>query len=286
MAATSVTITADADGKTLAVLGDLIAKRERLIGAETTRQAVTATAINVLSSVRAVTKVAKPNKANFDFKIMPAPGVVAGFKSSKGVAKGHRVVRAIGGHEMTGARVVNLAGKYSRKESVLCFTVIHKVPRVMSIVVGGRGADADEHRRHYVIARSANDVRAWAEAKMKKYIKRYAGMAKWIVGQAQSRIAKGVNHGDFGALRSSYATRTALHNLVTEIGGDGFNSGTFFISVKDGLRYATLALQNGPADVEFAFKKAANRTAGILNHSFGYRLDEPIPTPFPEVKGV
>lgn len=271
---TEVTIDATYGGKPLEVLADLVAKREKYLKHETTENAMRATAINILSSIKARTKVADPKKAGeFGVGVMPAPGVVAGFKGISGTTKAKRVVREIGGHEMSGSKIVNLAGKYTKGESVLCFVVIFKSPKVAERFKGG-------YERVYVVARSAADVRSWASKKLSNYVKRYKGMAKWVIGQAQSQI-----HNTRIEDVDASARKTGLENLIVNVGGDGFSSGTFSIFVSDRLNYATLALRNGAADVELAYKKAANRTAAIIRNIAGYRLDEPIPTPFPEVSG-
>ena len=271
----SVSITATyADNKPLSALNDLIAKRERFLRGETTENAVRATAINVLSSIRARTKVADPKKAGeFGVGVMPAPGVVAGYKGVSGTRHARLVVRAHGGHEMAGAKVVNLAGTYQRGAQLLVFVVIFKSPKVANFFKGG-------YERVYVVARSAGEVRKWATNKLSNYVKRFRGMAKWALGQAQSQVHN-INVGTIGAA----AQRVALNNIIVQATGDGWNSGTFQIYVADKLDYATLALQGKSADVDLALMKAANRTAGIINKLGRARLDETIQTPFPEVAG-
>lgn len=259
------------DKKPLEVLENLIRQREKAMRFETTENAVKATAITILTSIRARTKVVNPDKASgFGVAVMPAPGVVAGFKGSKG----RRVVRAIGGHEMEASKIVNLAGQYQRGESVLCFVVIFKSPKMAEFFKGG-------YERVYVIARSAADVRTWAKTKLKKYIERYKGMAKWTLGQAQSQIAR-ANVGKI----SDVAEKTALKNLLVQVAGSGYSSGSFSILVEDKLQYAIVALRGGESDLDLALKKAANSTAAKIRNAYTLGFDENVPTPFPEVVGV
>lgn len=272
------TITVEADGiggDVMETLSRLVAQRAQFLRYETTRAAVTATAINVLSSLRARTRVAKVKADSFGTVVVPAPGVAPGWKSDGGSAKGRRVVRAQGGHEIGACLVVNLAGPYRSGERPLCFVVLSKFPRT----VGG----GSKYERAYVIANSAKDVRTWADARQRKYVKRFAGMARWAVGQAQSRISKAAITDADSA--SEEARQTALKHLVVKAEGDGAASGSYAVSVEDGLGYSMAALKGGAADFELALKKAANRTAGIINRLAGERLDADIPTPFPEVKG-
>ena len=204
---------------------------------------------------------------------MPAPGVVAGYKGVSGARHSRLVVRAHGGHEMAGAKVVNLAGTYQKGAPLLVFVVIFKSPKVAGFFKGG-------YERAYVVARSAADVRNWASKKITNYVKRFRGMAKWTIGQAQSQV-----HNISLESINPKAQALALQNLVVQATGDGWNSGTFSIYVADKLDYATLALKGKSADVDLALMKAANRTAGIINKLGSYRLDEKIQTPFPEVAG-
>lgn len=272
---TSVQMKATYNGRPLEVLSSLIKKREQYLK-DTTRDAVIATAINVLGSIRARTKVADPNKADFGSAVHPAPGVVAGWKREKGTKVNRRVVRTIGGHEMQGARIVNLAGKYTKGENILCFVVIFKSPSVSKSFKSG-------YERAYVIAKDAKAVKAWASKRVVRHIKRYRGMAKWAIGQAQRQV-----HGAANLERdniSARARRVALDNIIVKSTSSGWSSGSFSVYIHDKLDYAALALKGGPADVQMALMKAANRTAGIINHVAGKGFGEKIPTPFPEIKG-
>ena len=272
---TSVQMKATYNGRPLDVLSSLIKEREEYLK-DTTRDAVIATAINVLGSIRARTKVADPNRSDFGSFVDPAPGVVAGFKRERGTRHDRRVVRAIGGHEMQGAKVVNLAGKYTKGEQILCFVVLFKSPSVAKFLKGG-------HERVYVIAKDAKTVKNWANKRVAKHIKRYRGMAKWAIGQAQREVHSSVNTESDNI--SAGARRVALKNLIVKSTSSGWNSGSFSVYIHDKLDYAALALKGGPADVQFALMKAANRTVGIINKVAKLDFDEKLPTPFPEVKG-
>lgn len=264
-------------GDVLTKLGELVAKRSKYLRYEMTRDSVTATAINILSSLRARTRVSKISKANFGAVIIPAPGVVAGWKSDgRGTPRknARRVARAVGGHEMTGSLVVNLAGQFRKGERPLCFCVVSKFPRTVG--------SSEKYERVYVIARSAKDVKEWAAKRQREYVRRFAGMAKWAIGQAQRQISA-ANFRDVDA--TAEAQSTALKHLTVKAEGDGGGSGSYSVSVEDALGYAVSALKGGAADFDLVLKKAANRTAGIIRNVSGLRLEDELPTPFPEVKG-
>lgn len=278
MASREISVEADGiGGDVMEKLSDLVAKRASALRYETTVSAVTATAINILSSLRARTRVSKVSRGDFGAVVAPAPGVVAGWKSDgKGTPKrnARRVVRTIGGHEMASSLVVNLAGPYRRGERPLCFVVVSKFKRTV-------GA-SEKYERVYVIARNAKEVREWANRRQREYVRRFAGMAKWAIGQAQSRISAAAVKGDSA---SEEAQQTALKHLVVKAEGGGAASGSYAVSVEDGLGYSMAALKGGAADFDLALKKAANRTAAIINRLGGRRLEDELPTPFPEVKG-
>ena len=58
----------------------------------------------------------------------------------------------------------------------------------------------------------------------------------------------------------------------------------YTITVVDEVDYGTDALKSGKAGVDLAIMKAANKTAGMLNHIAGRDFKEHIETPFPDVK--
>lgn len=276
MATTSVTISAECNGKPLSVLGNLIAIRQRAMR-ETTAQSVTATAINILSSARAATIVAKASSAKSGFVSSKASGVVAGFKTAPGTRKGRRVIRAEGGHEMTGVATVNLAGNYVKGESVGVYVVVFKYHKFRR--------KGESYDRFYVLAKNEKDARNWAEKKLAKYIRMYSGTAKWVLGQAMSRVS---NKGYASSEQiEKAAQRVGLGALSVVVVADGYNSGEYRVTVADDLRYAKLALRGGPSAMDAIMMKAANRTAGIINRQIReLRFDgELMQTPFPELKG-
>ena len=59
---------------------------------------------------------------------------------------------------------------------------------------------------------------------------------------------------------------------------------TYTMRVTSNVEYGTEALKSGAQAIDLAMMKAANKTAGILNHIGGLDFGEEIQTPFPEVK--
>ena len=276
---TSVTIDcATANGKTLAALEGMIAARTQWLS-ETTAQAVTATAINVLSSIRAVTKVADPKKDTGMVNVAPYPGLRVSFRRvgrQKNVLCLRPPGRDSNGNHFPHAAVsfANAAGQPTKG-----FTSYAHV-----FLAQDRRSDSTKGtaKRYYIIARNLDDAKVYAENRRKRRVERYAGMAKWTIGQAQSQVSQ---RGVAAERVTGYAKTVGLRNLHTQVNSSGFSRGEVSIFVHDALKYALLALKGGPNDFQLAMQRAANRTAGIIHHTSARALisADPPPTPFPEL---
>lgn len=273
---TSVTMTATClNGKPLEALERLIAQRQREMG-ETTSEAVIATAINALSSIRAATKVVDVKKAS-GFVTVTLTAFVPGFKT---LGKGSAAKRVLclryaqHGSVVENVRFRSLAPKNAPLKDYKVF-----------IVQDRRGDDKKAtSSRYYLIAASEEQARAYASERRAKRIERFKGMAKWTLGQAQSQIAQ---KGVAGETVTAAAKQIGLKELQVAVYEHGWGKGAVNVTVADNLKYAALALKGGPAEIDNALMRAANRTAGIINaHMKKFRpfdSEAPIPTPFPEV---
>ena len=290
MATTSVTISATClNGKPLEALERLIAQRQREMG-ETTSEAVIATAINALTSIRAATKVVDVKKASGFVNVAPYPALVPsvmtlkvasgkGKGKKKGEGKDEDILRVPclrygpKGHHAD-VKFHNLAPKGTPLKGYKCF-----------IVQDRRGDSVNANaRRYYVIALSEEQARAHAAAFRAKRIERFKGMAKWTLGQAQSQVSqKGVAAEPVTAA----AKQIGLKELQVAVYEHGWGKGSVTVSVADTLRDAALALKGGPAEIDNALMRAANRTAGIINAHYKmlhpFDSESAIPTPFPEI---
>ena len=276
MATTSVTMTATClNGKPLEALERLIDLRQGWLR-ETTSEAVIATAINVLSSIRAITKVADEKKALDSVSVTPFPSLVPSFRSVSKARNAKRVLCLRYGPHGHHAHVTfrNLAPPGA--------SLMHYKVYVANDL---RGNDAITYKReYYIIAASEEQARAYAAELRAKRIKRFKGMAKWTIGQAQSQVSQ---KGVAAEPVTSAARQIGIKELQVAVYEHGWGEGSVSVSVADTLRYAALALKGGPGEMNTALMRAANRTAGILNHSWQQKLFSyaPIPTPFPEVAG-
>lgn len=269
------TATLTYEGKPIEVLEKLIEKRKELLG-ETTKDAVTATAITVLKSLRADTKIAPKKARPESFKITDT-GLVGGWERVGG--KFHRVVRTSatrGAPKVAGIYPVNNAGQHYEKGEIV------KVYKVEPVNDATMKWDMTKHKGcWYVFAKSEGVAKKFAQLHMDRRVNSYRGLAKTTLGFAMAAVStRGNFASDVKTAKSLRAAKSAAQ--VTKQGGVG---GTFTITIEDLLRYSALALKSGSAAVGQAMMKAANSIAGRLSKVAGAKLTATIPTPFPEVKG-
>lgn len=249
---------------TLDTLGSLIEQRVSVMG-ETVKDAVVATAINALMSLRASTRSAKKNK-RLKSTIVQESSLYSSWNNRR------RCLRRGGrnGAQFTppeGVRVRYLTnGALDRDLQVFKVTSEH-----------------ENIRPYYVVAPNISIAAEFEKKAASHRIARYGNLGKWALGVAMNKLStRNVNDDVSGA------ARLAGSNLsFVEKTGGGFNSGTYSVTVRDNLKYAVAALKLGRADVNNALQRAANRTAAIINRFSEKYLPlsaKSIPTPFPEVR--
>lgn len=260
--------------KPISVLSQLIEKRKQLLG-ETTRDAVVATAITVLKSLRADTKIAPKAARTESFKITDT-GWVGGWERVGN--KFHRVVRTSDDRyapKVAGIFPVNNAGQhYERGEKVKVFKIEPLNDTTMQW-------NKTKHKGcWYVFARSEGIARQFAKLHMTKRINSYRGLAKTTLGFAMAAVS---TRGTFAAeVTTAKSLRAAQAAATVYKGGDiGSN---YTITIIDALRYSALAMKSGKNAVQRAMMKAANSIAGRLSKVASAKLNEQIQTPFPEIK--
>jgi len=273
MAAAQVTFKATADGKPLEVLQDLVAKRASALR-ETTRDAVTATAINILNSLKSATKVAKvkPHRQSYWIE---ATNLFGGFE-------GHRKICVrIGSHYGTRSDIRPAIGFTPGGESVLrsrVYKIIAKNPRMTF----ARNRNFP-NRYWYVLCEHEGQARAYAEGRMERMLRKERGMARYTIGIAQAKVS---TRGSMTSRPSGAKSWQIAHRASqVKISGSGFNSGEFGIHFFDALDYSLDALKGGKSAFDLACMKAANKTAGLIHMAYvNRRFGEDCPTPYPEVR--
>jgi len=244
------------EGKPLEVLNELIRKRSEVMR-QCTANAVAGTMVNVLKSLRAETKNAV-NTKKFDVKVEDT-GFYGGFSN----AERKRCVRAgVSAYspKVDLGRVVWLT--WDRPAQSQCH--IYKVTN-------------EQNRVYYVGARTATAVMSNELRRIKKRIGNYGGLAKNALSIAMNQIAVKTLPQD-GSSTSRNKASTLSDVRISKTGD------IYTMTVVDEVDYGTEALKSGAAGVDLAIMKAANKTAGMLNHVAGRDFAERIETPFPEVK--
>lgn len=246
---TTVTATWGPD-QPLSVLADLVEKRMRILN-ETSQQAVVATGITCIQSLRAQTKVAPKNQR-------PAERV---FERVRDKAP-YLTVRGRGTGLLRRWRYTFLPGTSSERTYIVYPYTERK--RVKGKMHGGN----ETAEKNEILAQFG-----------KRPIK-HRGLAKTALGIAMSNLAQST-----GREASAKVSQLAAANVSTKW---SINGNTFELVVHDALEYAMLALKNGKATFDQAYKSAANKIAGRLQHVINkvgtdFWGDVNIGTPFPEV---
>ena len=188
------------EGQPIEVLEKLIEERKALLG-ETYKDAVTATAITVLRSLRADTKIAKKKVPKSSYTITDT-GWYGGWERVGG--KFHRVVRtslAYRAPKVPGIFPVNNAGRHHEKGEIV------KVYKIEPVNDPNMSWDKTKHRGcWYVFAKSEKVARAFAERHMSGRIDSYRGLAKSTLGFAMADIS---TKGTFAAEVKTDKSRTA-----------------------------------------------------------------------------
>ena len=267
-------VTVTYEGKPLSVLNELVEKRKKILG-ETTKQAVTATAIAVVKSLRAGTKTAPKKPPETSYTIEDT-GYVGGWERVGG--KYHRVPRVSlspRAPKVAGIFPVNLAGqKYEKGEVVKVYRITPASPNMKW--------EKTKHKKcWYVFARSEGVAKKFAIAHVARRIMSYLGLAKTTLGFAMAAISgNGTYAGEAKSKKSLLAASRAADVRRVE-GADNYA-----LVVKDLLDYSVSALKDGNSGISAAMKKAANSIAGRLRKVASQKLSsEQVSIPFPEVSG-
>jgi hypothetical protein len=292
-----------ASGATVDKLCELIRKRSEYLKGELTEQSVTATALNIVKSLRAATRVASTRKsgkkldAAYCFRKSTFVGGVYS-ESANGSpltkngtprkAARHFCIRDAGGHRtdlVKPAFADNPATTPLVGAPVYYVFVKHTLPPknlVLRAMQGGglsTAKTAEGVLRYAVIAKDEESLRGWARRHVRDIIAQESGMARYALSILRKSIyAKG--KGDALAVKSAGAKDTAARSVFYR---EAFGPGWFDLEGQVNLAYSVSALKNGAASIDVAMKKAANSTAQIINRVGKLPFEERIHTPFPEV---
>ncbi len=262
-------IVAHYKGSPLEVLAQLIQDRQKYIAKESFRDAVVATGITALRSIRAATAKAKM-RATAKSIVVEKTDMVGGWRRVAG--KNVRVPLR-GGHRVMGVFPVNLAGReYAKGERVSVYKISLKNKRVP-----WKDGKNKNSRCYYVLARSVKVASDYGVSRVQRMMDKSRGLAKQAWGYAMADLSTRVVAETTSTRRASSVARGAIKVMATMAGDD------FVLTIKNNLTYARSAMKK--LDIDACLKKAANSIAGMLRQKVLRRgFDADIPTPFPEVK--
>lgn len=259
----------ECEGGTLEKLAELIELRSKALQ-ESGKDAVIATGINILTSLKASTKKA-PLKGRRKMYTLERTNLVAGWERHGNSF--HRVVRS-GGHvdRNVTAHCRNLAGRHYFKGERLHVYKAQLFNENMNNTL------------YYAVAKDEKTVRKYIEKDiLGEFLKKESGMAKYTIGIAQAKASSRPMNTPKPTGSKAFQIAHAASQLNIRVGG--YNSGEASLSFYDTLKYSADALRGGAGEMNSAIMKAANKTAGLIHMAFvNKRFDQDIKTPFPEVQ--
>lgn len=251
-------------GRPVEALSRLIEARSKWLH-ETTEDACAAVAIQVLKSLRSATREASPEKIARKAKVSLAKNLHVGFPKIGGRRK-FRVLTSgkIEFRPKENERIIYTPATYPLWENkVFVFTDDFRGP--------------EKTVTYYVVAPSQHAAQKWAQGKIARRVGRHSGLAKTALGILMHSVATNSQ----GAEADSRNAALARENTRKTVAKGG---GRYGLRLEDLLDYSMAALRGGESTIDSAMMKAANVTAGLINHRcadiLGFRKLE---TPFPEI---
>ena len=200
-----------ANGHDASVLQSVIEARRRELG-ETTRNAAVATAIQIVKSLRANTKVANPDDMNVTVK--EASQFYVGWEKVGGNPR--RCVRlgSRQGTKISASSFVNLAGRYQKGEAVKAYAV-------NDIVEGAK----EKTQRYIILSQEEEKAREYAVKKHKRRVKRYAGLARFALTVAMMKTSTRNSPDKVNGIITNKGRNVAFKNVTATVYDSGFDGG-------------------------------------------------------------
>ncbi len=261
------------NGGPVSKLNELIEQREKWLH-EGYKDAMTATAITALTSIRAATR--------------PWKGEVATGKFCAVFRRADIHPAFFGRHHRRCFR----AGRFPRKDAPRVDLGRHCVQLVPPGDRAWRQASVwrveiskdrverwpKQPAEFFVVALAEDSVRAYLDRRFARIAKRQAGLARSVLGVAMAKLS---TRPPASEKAGEHVRKIADKHAVAATSDTG---DTFSVHVESNLSYAMDAVKGGRAGVDDALKRAANRIAGMISHKANLPLEEKMPTPFPEVR--
>ena len=262
------------DGGPISKLNELIEKRQKWLG-ETYKDAIVATAITALQSIRKGTKYYRGEVAEgWICAVTPRRDVHPSFYGA-----GHCRCFREGRFPRRNAKRVNLG--------TACVQLVPPGADLSWRQAGVWKVELSKERAErwrfqpilfHVAAMSEDSVKSYLRKRYGHIADRQKGLARAVLGVAMAQLS---TRPPANEKAGKHVAKIAKRYSVVSQADSG---NTFSVHIESNLSYAVGALEGGAASVDAALKSAANRIAGMIRNKAGARLDENLSTPFPEVK--
>ena len=282
-------VSVSCDKGTMRALSRVLAKRTEILR-ESTKDAVTATAITCLVSVRSATREAqKVRKVDVERVDVFFGGFYREGKGQNG--KLHRCLRA--GTKWNSPRVlIGTMDAMSESEKIapvrIPFEEVYyncppTTPRENQLVFRVTAEHVQSYGiYHYlVVCENAQKARDFEVERGRKRIDAYGGLARTAFGVAMAKMSTRNSTEDMKRIKAWHLAKENAKVTMSESASD------YEITFGDVLNYAVDAVRGGRSGIDVACRKAANKIAGQINHTFHRFYDtstDAIATPFPEIR--
>ena len=260
------------DGGTIQAFQKIIDARIKYLN-QTARQSVLATCIDILKSVKPITKVAK--KSSVKVEVKRESNLYPSFTWN---GKHEFCLRVTGTKERytPSNETVRKLGKITKNSKVFRYTNTSPNQNI-------------KNRNYLIICETLSQATQIAKKIAIAPIKKYAGLAKRAVSLLMKKTATWLNSND---TMENNQTIQKIANKITSFNEEvreSDNGGTYIATLSDNLRYAVKAVIGTQSGINLAMKKALNKISGNISKKLGNNNTDfwgrkLIETPFPELK--
>lgn len=248
---------------------DILALRMKYMN-ESSRGSVAACAIDVLRSIRTITKVAKPSGIKVEVREDTS---LRASVSTKGKLKTFTI------------RYAGSPLKYAGEEAI-----VNRMPKGLKNDAYHLFRFTDtfnkEPKSYIIVAPTISDAKKIAKQIVVRRAMRYSGLAKRAIGILMFKTnTKKVNDGRLNPGVENVAMMNTRKKEQVKKSENG--NGIYSLTLYDDLEYALEAIRGGQSAVDIAMKKAMNKIVSIINRKIdkkGFLENEKIEVPFPELR--
>lgn len=248
---------------------DILALRMKYMN-ESSRGSVAACAIDVLRSIRTITKVAKPSGIKVEVREDTS---LRASVSTKGKLKTFTI------------RYAGSPLKYAGEEAI-----VNRMPKGLKNDAYHLFRFTDtfnkEPKSYIIVAPTISDAKKIAKQIVVRRAMRYSGLAKRAIGVLMFKTnTKKVNDGRLNPGVENVAMMNTRKKEQVKKSENG--NGIYSLTLYDDLEYALEAIRGGQSAVDIAMKKAMNKIVSIINRKIdkkGFLENEKIEVPFPELR--